>query len=119
MCLLCSQGVVNKSQDSFEFQEIHSAPIHSLFSKTLFFRLRWVFVSAQAFFSRCRQQGLLFVAVRGFLIAAASLAVKHRLLSAQASVVALAASVAPPHVGSSRIRDRTCVLCVGRQVLYH
>ena len=37
MPLLCPQGVVNKGWDSFELQEIHSAPIHSLFSKTLFF----------------------------------------------------------------------------------
>ena len=38
-------------------------------------------------FSSCSEQGLLFVAVRGFLIAVASLVVGHRPQSAQASVV--------------------------------
>ena len=29
------------------------------------------------------------------------------------------AFVAPPHMGSPQTRDRTCVSCTGRQVLYH
>jgi len=39
-------------------------------------------------FSRCREQGLLLVAVHGLLIVVASLAVEHRLLDTRASVVA-------------------------------
>ena len=41
-------------------------------------------------FSSCGERGLLFVAVRGLLIAVASLAAEHGLLGAWASVVAWA-----------------------------
>ena len=42
------------------------------------FWLCWVFVAACGLFSGCGEQGLLFVAVRGLLIAVASL-VEHGL----------------------------------------
>ena len=45
----------------------------------IFFWLRWVFVAARRAFSSCGEQGLLFVAVRGLLIAVASLVAKHGL----------------------------------------
>ena len=44
----------------------------------IYFWLRWVFVAARAF-SSCGEQGLLFIAVRGLLIAVASLVVEHGL----------------------------------------
>ena len=43
------------------------------------FCLRWVFVAARRLFSSCGKQGLLFVAVRGLLIAVASLVAEHAL----------------------------------------
>ena len=43
-----------------------------------YFWLHWVFVAARGLFSSCCELGLLFVAVRGPLIAVASL-VEHRL----------------------------------------
>ena len=48
-----------------------------LFYLIYLFRLRWVFVAARGFFSGCGE--LLFVAVRGLLIAVASLVVEHGL----------------------------------------
>ena len=44
----------------------------------IIFWLCWVFVAACGLFSGCGEQGLLFVAVRGLLIAVASL-VEHGL----------------------------------------
>ena len=41
--------------------------------------LHWVFVVACGLFSSCSEQGLLFVAVRGLLIAVDSLAAEHGL----------------------------------------
>ena len=58
------------------------------------------------------------VAVRGLLVAGASLVVEHGLQGTQASGAA-GLSVAPWHVGSSQTRDRTHVSCNGRRVLYH
>ena len=49
------------------------------FNKFTYFWLRWVFVAAQRAFSSCGEQGLLFVAVCGLLIAVASLVEEHRL----------------------------------------
>ena len=43
------------------------------------FWLLWVFVAASLLFSSCSEQGLLFVAVCGLLIAVASLVVEHGL----------------------------------------
>ena len=44
-----------------------------------FFGLRWVFVAARGLFSSCGEQGLLFLVMRGLLIAMASLVVEHGL----------------------------------------
>ena len=45
----------------------------------LFVWLCWAFVAARGLFSGCGEWGLLFVAVRGLLIAVASFVVEHRL----------------------------------------
>ena len=45
----------------------------------IYFWLHWVFVAAHRFFSSCGERGLLFVEVRGLLIAVASLVAEHRL----------------------------------------
>ena len=71
------------------------------------------------FFSSCREWGWLCSCS-----AWASLAVEHRLLRYAASVLAAwglssCGSVVPQHVESSQIRDRTCVSCIGGQILYH
>ena len=50
-----------------------------LFYYLFYFWLRWVFVAARGFFFSYSEQGLLFVAVRGLLVAVASLVVEHRL----------------------------------------
>ena len=44
-----------------------------------YFWLRWVFVAEHGLFSSCGERGLLFVAVRGLLIAVASLVAEHGL----------------------------------------
>ena len=65
-------------------------------------------------FSSCSVQGLLFVVVCGF-----SLWWFLLLWSTQAQWVWGTGSAAPWHVGSSWTRDRTHVLCIGRQNLKH
>ena len=75
------------------------------------------------------EQGLLFVAVRGLLIAVASLVAEHGLLGTWAQQLWLAGSraqaqqlwrvglVALWHVGSCQTRARTRVPCIGRRIL--
>ena len=45
----------------------------------IYFWLPGAFVAARRLFSGCGEQGLLFVAVRGLLVAVASLVAEHRL----------------------------------------
>ena len=45
----------------------------------VYFWPRWVFVAARGLFSSCSEPGLLFVAMRGLLIAVASLVAEHGL----------------------------------------
>ena len=69
------------------------------------------------------------VAMLRSLIAVASLVVEHRFQGTQASVVVapgfystdstVVGLVALRHVGSSWLRDRTCISCIGRWILYH
>ena len=89
-----------------------------------YFWLHWVFIAVHGLFSSCGEQGLLFVAVCGLLIAVASRC-GARALGAWASVVVACGLsscgsqalerrlsscgwrtglVAPRHVGSSRTR---------------
>ena len=82
-------------------------------------------------FSSCGKRGLLFVVVRGLLIAVASLIAEHRLQvhrlqqlwlvgsRAQAQYLWCMSLVAPRHVGSSQTRARTRAPCTGRQILNH
>ena len=58
-------------------------------------------------------------AVLGLLIALTSLAVEPGLQDTQTSGVVVPDLVAPLHVESSWTRDRTCVPCIGTQVLNH
>ena len=53
--------------------------IYLFFNKSIYLWLCWVFVAACVLFSSCGEQGLLFVVVRGLLIAVASLVVEHGL----------------------------------------
>ena len=82
-------------------------------------------------FSSCGEWGLLFVVVRGLLIAVASLVVERGLQARRLQQLWLAGSraqvqqpwctglVAPRHVGSSWTRARTHVPCIGRRILNH
>ena len=101
-----------------------------------FFNIIYSFVAAlglcccELAFCSCGQQGLL-----PGCSAQASRAVEHRLSGAeaarglsgcgfldsgtQARWLWCTGLVVPWHVGSSRPRDRTCVSCIGRQILYH
>ena len=49
------------------------------FNSFIYFWLRWVLVAACGLFSSCSEQGLLFIVVRGLLIAVASLVAEHGL----------------------------------------
>ena len=81
-------------------------------------------------FSSCGARGLLLVAVHTLFIAMASLA-EHTLQGTWAQSWLTLGSralaqelwsmglVAPWHVGSSQIRDQTCVPCIARQILNH
>ena len=53
--------------------------IHIFKNLFIYFWLRWIFVAGHGLFSSWREQGLLFVAVLGLLIAVASLVVEHGL----------------------------------------
>ena len=105
-------------------------------SSFLFFFKEFIFDRAESsslhgLFSSCSNWGLLFVAVLGLVIAVASRVVDHRFRDAQAQYLQLpgsggqaqqlwsAGSVPPVHMGSSQIRDRTLVSCIGRRILYH
>ena len=59
-----------------------SISLHFFFNKfiylLIYFWLPWVFVAVCGLFSSCSEQGLLFVAMRGLLIAVASLVAEHR-----------------------------------------
>ena len=80
-------------------------------------------------FSSCSERGLLFIAVRGLLIAVASLVVGHGLQACGLQQLWLMGSraqdqqlwctglVAWRHVGSSRTRALTRVPCIGRRIL--
>ena len=66
-------------------------------------------VAASCSYSSCGAQTL---------IAMASLVVEHRLWSTRSTVV-LHGPMAPWHVRSSQMKDRTHISCSGRQILYH
>ena len=70
----CSTHITEEETDSFFFFFSDS-----FLKNFIYFWLRWVFVAAHGLFSCCGERGLLFVAVRGLLIAVASLVAEHRL----------------------------------------
>ena len=70
-------------------------------------------------FSSCGKRGPLFIAVRGPLTIAASLAAEHRLQTRRLSSCGSRAQSLRRHVGSSQTRARTPVPCIGRQILNH
>ena len=70
-------------------------------------------------FSSCGEWGLPFVAVRGLLIAVASLVVEHRLQVHGLQQLWRTGLVALRHVGSSWTRAQNRVPCIGRWILNH
>ena len=62
--------------------------------------------------------GYSLVVVLMVLAVVASL-VDHRLWGAQAQYLPLMGLVVSKHVGSSQARDRTCIPCITKQILYH
>ena len=69
-------------------------------------------------FSSCGEWGPLFIAVRGPLTIVASRC-GAQAPDVQAQYLWRTGLVAPRHVGSSQTRARTCVPCIGRQILNH
>ena len=96
-----------------------------------YFCLRWVFVAARWLSLVAASRGYSFVAVRGLLIAVASLVAEHGLQvhglqqlwhaasRAQAQQMWHTGLVAPRHVGSSWIRAQTRIPCIGRRIPNH
>ena len=70
-------------------------------------------------FLYCRERGLLFIAVRGLLTAAASLAAEHGLYGAQASAVAVSRLSCPSKHGIFPDQESNCVPGIGRWVPNH
>ena len=81
------------------------------------FCLRWVFLLSTAFYS-CGERGL---RPRGSVQASrcCDFSCGERVLGARAQELWRRGLVAPLHVGSSRTRDRTHVLCITRRILNH
>ena len=73
MGLGCHRVVIYRG--SFKKKKFFKIILFYLF----YFWLRWVFVAVQGLFSSCSERGLLFVVVRGLLIAVASLIAEHGL----------------------------------------
>ena len=120
-----------KSLSYIVFQHFLKIYLFYLFILFIYFQLRWVFVAARGLFSSCGERELLFVVVRGLLIAVASLVAEHGLQvhgppqlwhvgsRVQAQQLWHVGLVAPRHVGSSWTRARTRVPCIGRRILNH
>ena len=67
---------VIQEDDNFVFVFVFLNKFTYLFS---YLWLHWVFVAARGLFSSCGERGLLFIVVRGLLIAVASLVAELRL----------------------------------------
>ena len=92
--------------------------------------LHWVFVACRLSLAAASEvlwgwggvregQELLLIAMCRLPIAVVSLVGEHRLCGTWAQELWYIGPVAQWHVGSSWTRDQTCVLCVGRWILYH
>ena len=92
---------------------LRSVYVHLFMFFLIYFWPHWTFISLEGF--PCLwAEGYCPLAVRGFLVAGASLIAECGLSSCGTTGL-----VALRHVGSSRARDRTHVPCIGRQILYH
>ena len=92
---------------------LRSVYVHLFMFFLIYFWPRWTFISLEGF--PCLwAEGYCPLAVRGFLVAGASLIAECGLSSCGTTGL-----VALRHVGSSQARDRTHVPCIGRQILYH
>ena len=65
----------------------------------IYFWLHWVFIAVRGLLSSCSEWGLLFVAVRGLLIAVGSLVAEHRLSSCGTRAQLLCSMWNPPGPG--------------------
>ena len=70
-------------------------------------------------FSSWGERVLLFIAVLRLLLTVASLALEHRLRVQELQYLGPVGLVALLHVESSQTRDRTCIPCISRRILYH
>ena len=97
--------------------------VHLHLVSFLFFLLAVLGLVVQVFFSSCGERGLLSTwggrachcgrfSCCG-IPSRAQYRLEHTLSSCDLGLVA------PLHVGFSQIRNRTCVSCIGRQILYH
>ena len=78
--LPCSvSGWIEVKRLSYHLSNRESFLVFSFLNKFIYFWLPWVFVAACGLSFSCGERGLLFVAVRGLLIAVASLVAEHRL----------------------------------------
>ena len=70
-------------------------------------------------FSSWGEWVLLFIAVRRLILTVASLVLEHGLQVQELQYLWPVGLVALLHVESSQTRDRTCVPCISRRILYH
>ena len=90
-----------------------------------YFCLCCVLIAAPGLSLAAESRGSSLVVVCGLLVEVASLAVeegsRHTGFSRSVWAQKLWCTnlVAVRHVGSSQTRDQTCVLCIGRRILYH
>ena len=88
--------------------------IHTyIFLIFIYLQLCWVFIAASRFSLVVTRRGYSSVQCVGSRHAGFSSC------STQAKKLRLKGLVAPGQVGSSLTRDRTCVRCIGRQILDH
>ena len=75
------QQRIYKELSKFDSKKTKNSIVFKFFLNfyLLYFWLCWVFIAVCGLFSDCGERGLLFVAVRGLLIAVASLVVEHGL----------------------------------------
>ena len=96
----------------------------------IFFCLHWDFVAARGLSLVVASEGYFLAVVLGLSVAVASLVMEQGLYSTGSVVVVLGLPVAMAslvdrgfvalwHMRSSQTMDRTCVPCIGRQILNH
>ena len=78
----------------FEKKDLSTSFFFPIYLFFIYFWLHWVFIAVHGAFSSCSEQGLLFVAVHGLLIAVASHCVGFSCCGAQALGVRASVAVA-------------------------